>query len=208
MKGIIIFIIAFAAAVGAQAQENASEKAVSAPFGLEWGMLRQEIIAKGVTLASQGMHEWQKVYKTKAVPKNLSDADFYYLGFDGNDRLVKAVYFGKTITGDLYGIEGKQKYGRLKDKLTARYGSGQSFEYMGRKLYDESDEFYQCLAYDGCGSWNTYWGGKENGLIALSLNHANRRGRGYIRLGYESALFYKRAEEWDSRADSKDDEAL
>lgn len=76
----------------------------------------------------------------------------------------------------------------MKSKLTAKYGTPtNSYEYIGRKLWDEYDEFYQCLAYSGCGAWISLFESKAGESIALQLN-ASVAGKVLSRLGMKDLL--------------------
>ena len=68
----------------------------------------------------------------------------------------------EDITNDAFGSKGKEMYDDIKSKLKNKYGEPtENFEFVGLRLYDESDEFYQCLSYDGCGMWTSFFVDKE-----------------------------------------------
>jgi len=163
-----------------------SMKEIGAPFGLEWGIFEKDFKAKGIVAScetSGGLISCE----ASVVPQSVSVADNYVLVLDSKSGLQKVVMIGKTIDGDSYGSQGKLAYQSIKSTLENKYSSPESFEYVGRKLYRDSDEFYQCLAYDGCGKWASYWsvGDDKGGFIGLHLKGL-RRGQGYITLTYES----------------------
>jgi hypothetical protein len=174
----------------AQAEEPSkpvdSIKEVEAPFGLEWGIFEKDFKAKGIVASCETSGSLISC-KASVVPQSVSVADNYLLVLDSKSGLQKVVMIGKTIDGDLYGSQGKLAYQSIKSNIEKKYSSPKSFEYVGRELYRDSDEFYQCLAYDGCGQWVSFWsvGDDKGGSVALYLNGLSR-GQGYIRLGYES----------------------
>lgn len=199
---VLSFAIFLPTTVFAQEQEI-----LPAPFGLKWGMNKQEIEKLNVVLEKRGKHGTISAYRTDSLPKNLSDHDYYFLFLDDRYGLSKVTYISKDITGDIYGAEGKEKYSRLKKKLTGKYGIPKTYEFIGNELYDESDEFYQCLKYDGCGAYTSHFELKNNNAIALELLGV-KRGEGVIRLIYESDLFIKVKTEEEANIDVSDEDAL
>lgn len=60
--------------------------------------------------------------------------------------------YSEDIENDTYGSEGKEKYENIKTSLRKKYGLPTlKLEVSGLTLWNEPDEFYQCLDYDGCG---------------------------------------------------------
>lgn len=51
-------------------------------------------------------------------------------------------------------------------------------------LYEDADEFYQCLKYNGCGYWQIVLS-NGNGELALVQIKGQARGTGYLRLAVE-----------------------
>lgn len=70
---------------------------------------------------------------------------------------------------------------------------GLSLSRSGIILYQNYDEFYQCLAYDGCGYWRDGFKSPDR-YISIQLNGLGR-GKGYIYLEYEAQP------EWDQAFD-------
>jgi hypothetical protein len=58
--------------------------------------------------------------------------------------------------------------------------------YSGGKVYKEADEFYQCLTYQGCGTWARFYGGEGRSAILELNGYRGRRGAGYIDLSVEA----------------------
>lgn len=185
----------------------AEKQEVEAPFGLEWGAQKSSLASNGIEFTGCNNLGWVEQCQTTSVPKNLSTSDVYYLLFSNKYGLQKVMMLGESISGDIYGTTGKAQYGKLKSALKKRYKTSNSYEYVGRKLWNESDEFYQCLAYDGCGNWSTYWSDDYQGLIALELEGASR-GSGYIKLTYEGQLWERAVDEQNEEEDSSDVDAL
>lgn len=153
-------------------------------FGYNFGLTRQQIEASGVSLENTAEENGISVYKTTEAPTPWGGAEFYVLLFYG-DRLLKLKAIGKDITSDATGSSGKQQYSELKDSLVEKYGNPkQSIHKVGLKLWNERDEFYQCLKYDGCGYWVDLWG--VDGKSFMLQLHGLKRGEGYISITYEA----------------------
>jgi hypothetical protein len=83
-------------------------------------------------------------------------------------------------------LVGIKLYGKVKTSLSNKYGEPTQYEYTGNELYDEYDEFYQCLMYDGCGTWASFWSIENGGVVMIELKGLSR-GTGYLNMAYESA---------------------
>ena len=172
-----------------------------APFGLSWDTTTTEIKDLGFT-KSQGdeIIAWTGVN----VPKAWSKGKTYIL-LTYQDKLVKASVLSESISGDITGSEGKELYEEMKALLTKKYGEPKdSMEAVGRSVYKDYDEFYQCLDYDGCGIYISafYVAG---GYISIQLIGTSR-GYGYLQVSYEPPAFgeAKRAIE-QAKAETDDD---
>ena len=177
---------------------------IAAPSGLEWGKSKSNMTAdgytfSGCTLLLEGAIE----YCNTVVKKPISFAESYTVYFIEDYGLLKVWVSGQTISSDIYGTNGKEKYNGVKKSLINKYSESEgykanSYEWISQKLYNESDEFYQCLAYDGCGTHITYISSKDDasnkGIVSVELLGLNR-GSGYISLTYES-------DEWGEALDS------
>ena len=179
MKKYLTFCVVAALSLPAYSEE------FPAPFGLTWKMGEQELRSHGFSEVSNtgGL----KIMQSFSVPKAWSKAEKYYaVTHDG--ELIKAIAISKSFTDDVYGSEGKELYSKMKSILSKKYGAPtSSFEVVGNSLYDELDEFYQCLDYSGCGSYLSIYE-TLGGTIGIQLE-GERRGQGYLRVGYESPYF-------------------
>jgi len=155
-------------------------------FGLAWGMTKVQVEKLGVKLEPSSAKLGIETLTTEKLPKNVSIAEAYSLTFDRKHNLQKVMMVSKDIDNDPYGSEGKKKYAELKESLITKYGQPSDvLEKVGGKLWDEKDEFYQCLAYAGCGMWVALFEDKTSGQnIGLQLEGMTR-GKGYIHLIYE-----------------------
>jgi hypothetical protein len=171
-------------ALGGIALPSAAADGDEAMFGLRWGMTTAQVKASGVKLDFQEQEGDIKTYKAPSLPKGLSDFEGYALGF-ADDKLAKIVAASKDITGDLTGSEGKARYEELKSMIAEKYGSPiNERRRTGLKLFEDRDEFYECLKYDGCGAWAAWW---EKPTVFITIRvHGKRRGVGYIRIVAEA----------------------
>ncbi|WP_338268007.1 hypothetical protein [Marinomonas pontica] len=177
----------------------AAEKFPS-PFGLEWGMSHAELQAVGFS-APKPLEDFE--YATSvSTPKPWSQGNSYF-ALSYKDKLVKAIVESKPITDDVYGSEGKALYSSVKSILVKKYGNPSSeFEHTGMKLYDDADEFYQCLEYSGCGGYMASFS-VGGGSIQVSIE-GSRRGQGNVKITYESPAFYNAKEAIEAQ-DAKSD---
>ena len=177
------------------------------PFGLTWGMSKDQVKELGVSQETAAAKLNLEVFATTSLPRNLSIAEKYELVFDKRFGLQKVQMVSKDITDDLLGVEGKKVYANLKESLTKKYGKpSHEIEFVGAKLWEEADEFYQCLAYSGCGAWAAGYE-HETGTILVQLEGMDR-GRGFIRLTYEGPRWAEALNEMRSHEAAADDDAL
>ena len=175
-----------------------------APFGLRWDMSEAEL--KSVGFSHTTTNGGLDLYASVSVPKSWSKGDTYLAVFyQGN--LVKLAANSIHFTDDVYGTEGKKTYSQLKNLLTKKYGQPTNqLERVGLSLYDDSDEFYQCLEYSGCGAYATVFE-YAGGTIGISLNGV-RRGEGYLTIGYESPAFSRAKRAIEQRDASADEDTF
>lgn len=112
----------------------------------------------------------------------------YYKG-----RLLKVVAISTEITGDPNGSDGKKMFKDLLTVFTERYGKPIDLtQVVGRTLYRDADEYYECLKYTGCGLWQALFKTPEK--IALLRLYGTGRGSGYMKITVE-------ADEWSGVVD-------
>ena len=208
MKNAIIFVIALAMSNLAVAESPAQiHGKYSAPFGLEWGLSKEQVTAMGVKLTP--VESVKDSYTTKTLPKNLSDAEEYYLIFKQGFGLVVVYVFTSEIIGDVYGSKGRDRYSQLKTAIVNKYGKpSDGREKMGGILRPEDiDKFYECLKQYPCGLWISFWGNETDGRIILELNGI-ARGRGFVDLRYESAAYHTARKQEAEEKSRSDEDAL
>jgi len=154
-----------------------------AMFGLNFGQTPKEIRALGTTLILKNANNNLSSYSCTSLPKNTSSAESYTLIFS-NDSLVKIIMIGVDIVNDVYGNEGKEVFMNTLELLKKKYTLDLFRTDLGLTLYNELDEFYQCLAYDGCG---LYAATLKNNTKNISLQLKGlERGKGYLLLTIEA----------------------
>lgn len=154
-------------------------------LGLEWGQSQQTLIKNNFNLkrceTDGKITSCEVIHSVKGVAYGAQ----YILYFDETAGLQKLEVPIRYLSNDNTGEEGKSVYNELKNYLIGQYDQPHILEYIGRKLYGEYDEFYQCLHYKGCGSWVSFWEHKNGehtylGLIGVA------KGTGYLVLLNES----------------------
>ena len=201
MKFTLISIVIWLFAIDVYAVET------QAPFGLSWGQNKSELESKGIVFsvcADDGMFD---ACLTANTVKPVSFGENYLLFFDSENGLQKVGLFGKEITGDITGKKGKEAYTKIKSSLSKKYGQPESQEHFGLHLYSEYDEFYQCLRYDGCGVWRSFWKPDGGGKVVLGI-HGISRGRGKLVMDYQSKNFSGISDAHKKQKQAKDDDAL
>lgn len=185
----------------------AGQKVVEAPLGLDWGMKKSELqkYKTNKCVVEDGLEACYLI----EPPKSLSFGDEYLVIFDFDKKLQKIVILSKEFSSDIYGREGKDLYEKVKLALTKKYGSAKiSEERTGLKLYDESDEFYQCLKYSGCGIYGSIWGGDNlKGTISAEIKGLGR-GSGFLKMSYESPYWNNVVDTTRSKNNVSDEDAL
>lgn len=174
------------------------------PFGLSWDMSESDLKKIGFNSVSES--DELNILSSAYVPKAWSKGETY-AAITYKNKLVKVQAVSKSFTSDLYGSEGKELYNKMKSLLTKKYGiPSDATERIGLKLYDEVDEFYQCLKYVGCGVYLTLFE-YGDGIIGLQLVGSSR-GEGYLKILYESPAFHAAKREIEKGALSSDADAL
>jgi len=180
MSKSLLFVLAFCCLFASAHAADGDD----ALFGLKWGMSVAEFKTAGVILTKLRGERNLETYKALSVPKPLSDVETYMFVF-ADGRLVKMSAIGKAIVGDPTGSTGKEKFDTLHKALDEKYGKPtQNYQSIGNKLYKEYDEFYQCLAYSGCGMWVSVFESPDKAIF-IELK-GSRRGTGQLEVTAES----------------------
>ena len=164
---------------------------VEAPFGLKWGMHLNDLDGLGVQINSTSKNGNLTMVNAKTMAQAFPDTATVNMLFDSQAGLVKVRWISTALSDDPDGTKGRVKYGELK-KLMVQDRGNPTDETMvvGARLFDQEDEFYQCLAYDGCGVWTSLWEQKPSGGVLLSIE-GEGPGKGFVQVDYESADWQK-----------------
>jgi hypothetical protein len=163
-------------------------------FGLRWGMSPQEFGSAFDEIDRETEGDLLLITSSGTPDALPSNTDFLQAIF-WEDRLIKFTWASDNFTGDLDGSEGKKAYSALAETLTRKHGRGEEITVSGRELYEEPDEFYECMKYDGCGAWLTYWSSPANeDNVALLQLRGLGRGEGFLRYVVEHPDWYRHGE--------------
>lgn len=184
-----------------------ADEGFSAPLGLKWG-LSQETLINDYSATPAGKNDTRlKIFLISNPPIKVSGFDEFYGVIDDKYGLVKVVVI-ENIDGDAYGSKGLEEYKKIKEVIAKKYGKPSSqYEYTGRELYKDNDEFYQCLAYQGCGIYSSFFKPTGGGDVAVSLK-GESRGKGYLSIDYESVLFSNVLNEQENDSKSQAEQGL
>ena len=172
-----------------------STESMAGAFGAEWGWSYQRLKDAGAECQPIAFDDFN-AYKCSKMPKGFSNVDFFNVIFDKVNGLQKIRMVGEDITGDPYGTAGKKRYMDYKNAISKKYGPAGddlTIEMVGLSLYKDSDEFYECLKYSGCGYYTALWNVNTGGTINVQIKGSSR-GTGWVQLQYEGP-------EWSSSLD-------
>lgn len=156
-----------------------------APFGLSWGVNKMDLEKIGVILSDESPFAVGFTsFSLEKLPVEPSNTDVVQIVISTSHGLQKIAWASKDIEDDIYGSEGKEKYLFYKNILVEKYGAPKNEgNFVGTKKFLKRDEFYECLAYSGCGVWAAVWSGSY-GSVVLQLKGL-KRGSGYVSISYE-----------------------
>lgn len=157
-----------------------------APFGLDWGMQISDLTARDIPIQSQTKSGNLTVVTVRQTPQMLENTYLVNLLFDNERGLVKVRWLSNDIEGDATGKLGRQKYTAVRRFVVEGYGEpSDEALVVGARLFDQDDEFYQCLRYEGCGVWSAIWEQEPTGGILLSIEGLGA-GKGFVQVDFES----------------------
>lgn len=181
-----VFLSAFILALAVTLSGPAVAESAAAPFGLQWGMDVADLGALDINIESTTRSGNLTVVNVRETPQSFDDTYLVNLLFAKDYGLVKVRWMSNDIENDITGKQGRQIFRGIKGSLAASYGEPtDEAQVIGARLYDQDDEFYQCLAYRGCGVWSAIWEQKPSGGILLSIEGLGA-GKGFVQLDFES----------------------
>lgn len=195
-------LAALLSAVVALAVAGAAAAADDGPFGLRWGMTLDELRQRGTAIRKDtllwGAVRSVSVARVAAAPADTTSMN---LAFDPELGLQRVIWY-REVKNDRRGEKGRRVYAALKMSLLARYGRPDiGDEIVGLVLFDEPEDFYQCLAYEGCGVWASEWDPPNSGSVELAIEGVSR-GSGVVVLTYQGPAWRKVVERVRSPASS------
>ena len=187
-----IWAIAAACAItlSTSAGADAQQQIIQPSFDLNWGESIADVEAR-----------YQVVNRDTSTPgitllflagdQFPSNTDTVAAAFSEEFGLMKVVWNSENFTEDPFGNQGKAEFDKLYDTLARKLGPGDKTTIVGLVLWNERDEFYQCLDHAGCGGWIAFWRGtdSEDSVAMLQLKGLSR-GVGYLSYGVESPDWY------------------
>jgi hypothetical protein len=121
-----------------------------APFGLQWGMEVSGLTERYMPLQSTTRTGDLTVVNLTKAPRAPAETYLVNLLFDREMGLVKVRWMSTDIKGDATGKNGRRKYREVRQYVVDSYGEPTDEALViGARLFDQDDEFYQCLAYEG-----------------------------------------------------------
>jgi hypothetical protein len=108
---LLLLLVGWGNSVQAQADE--------APFGLQWGMSKEDVEAMQIRLCCRQLGKWGERYEVNdrdfdKLPKALGDEEKIYVYF-GNDNKLLRIYVAITK------IDGKNRYNQIRLLLEKKY---------------------------------------------------------------------------------------
>jgi hypothetical protein len=180
------FLLLAGLAVAAGGLAPARAEAAPAPFGLDWGMQISDLTVRDIPVQSQTKSGNLTIVTVTQTPQMLEDTYLVSLLFDNERGLVKVRWLSNDIEGDAAGKLGRQKYAAVHRFVVENYGEpSDEALVVGARLFDQDDEFYQCLRYEGCGIWSAIWEQEPSGGILLSIEGLGA-GKGFVQVDFES----------------------
>lgn len=123
-----------------------------APFGLEWGLSKEEVEARGIKLTETPTNEGSQRFSATGLLKLVAGVETVIVDFGFDNRLWKVTAASEDFPNDPYGFKVKARYGELSDILTEKYGKGKATHHTGGSIYDEARYFLAGL--NGGKSWH------------------------------------------------------
>jgi hypothetical protein len=174
------------------------------PFGLKWGMPLNQLSALGVKVKATSKTGDLTIVTAEKVPDAYPDTKVVSLLFDRHLGLVKVRWASTDIEDDPTGTQGRSKYSEMKKLVSESRGTpSDETLVVGARLFDQEDEFYQCLGYEGCGVWSALWDQKPSGGVLLSIEGMGT-GKGFVQVDYESADWQQAAGQTARQAKAPD----
>ena len=183
-------------------EEEVVEDTTLIPFGLKWGMHPGQLSSLDIEITDSSRTNDLTVVTAEEIPDAFAETKSVNLLFDRRLGLVKVRWTSLDIEADPTGTTGRAKYGEMRAIIMDALGEPTDETLVvGARLFDQEDEFYQCLAYEGCGVWSALWENSPSGGVLLSVEGTGP-GQGFVQIDYESANWQDAADQAASAAEA------
>lgn len=176
--------------------KKALETYGEAPFGLTWGLSKEEVEQTGVVLAPTALKDYENSFDASNLHTNSKEFSTVTLVFGDDNRLWRILARSKFITGDMpSGEKMLRQYHRFYNLLQQKYGNAQQTysSLDGAALYDP-DKNPNLLHDLELGDVDLYatFGGEDIG-VALSVN-VDGDMQSYLLIDYKNLKILKENE--------------
>lgn len=113
----------------------------AAPFGLEWGLSKEEVEARGIKLGEAPTSEGSQCFSATGLSKLVAGVETVVIDFGFDNRLWKVIAVSEDFPNDPYGFRVKARYDELNEILAGKYGEGKTTHRTGGSIYDEARYF-------------------------------------------------------------------
>lgn len=175
---------------------SAVKAAEDAPFGLHWGATLDFLMDRSMLGELDKDNGQTRIYQVKKLSGAPPQTDVVRIVIHRQLGVQRIIWTSKDIEDDASGSKALEAYQAMKRKLTDNFGRPRSSaEETGAALYTGADQFYQCLAYDGCSSFASRWR-TDDGDVVLRLIPSPSGQRGRIETTYDGP-------EWEKASGAK-----
>jgi hypothetical protein len=100
-----------------------------APFGLTWGMTKEQIEGLGVSLTSQEDQSRGAEFVATKLPKMVEGANGVVIALGFGGKLYRVTVISNEYDNDGYGAQIGTRYDELVAVLTQKYGKGKAHDF-------------------------------------------------------------------------------
>ncbi len=155
------------------------------PFGLHWGDTVQALSDRGVVLQIEQSSPTSVQAAATALRIKPAQPGSVEIVVNKAFGLQRIIWTSTEIEDTAFGTQGIAAYQQRKRAMTKDYGTPRYVaEEMWAEFYSSPDQFYECLAADGCGTYLSQWRTYDGDLI-LQLVAAKAPHRGQLKITYD-----------------------
>lgn len=159
---------------------SAAAFGADAPFGLQWGVSLDEVVAQGVVIeegaaSTLGRMESDliadyQIYSTTSIEGGNDSYSGYHLYFSPDNGLEMVTAVSEVLDADYSAKRGREVYQSVKSQLTEQYGEPyyQQEELHNRRGMESKPlVMYGCLVSNQCGYWMSAFSYPDGQISAL-----------------------------------------